>query len=171
MASETGYSSPSKAIIRPGALGDLDDINRLLLVLDENPSLNTPTTFVAEIGGRVQGCASVYVGITFGWLANVVIDRPLRRSGIGTRLVEACVERALDRRLPDIWLETMFWNRRFYEKLGFNFVPIREVPGLVRSRRRNPKCLMMRADLRARLHTKTPPAAMQPRASVVVEAL
>ena len=172
MASATGYSPRTDAVIRPGYQSDVPEINRVLLVLSQGQSqLDSPTTFVAEIAGRIEGCAAIYSGYGYGWLANVAVEKAQRRTGLGRRLVDACIERALDRELPEVWLETMFWNRRFYEKLGFVFVPVTQVPAAIVSRRRNPKCLMMRADLRERVlaRRKTPSPAMPARASVYLE--
>lgn len=174
MGSATGYSPRTDAAIRPGYLSDVPEINRVLLVLSKGESeLTSPTTFVAEVAGRIQGCAAIYSDwwSAYGWLANVAVEKDERRTGLGRRLVDACIERALDRELPEVWLETMFWNRRFYEKLGFVFVPVTQVPAAIVRRRRNPKCLMMRADLRERVlaRRKTPSPAMPARASVYLE--
>lgn len=172
MGSATGFSPRTDAAIRPGYQSDVPEINRVLLVLSKGESeLTSPTTFVAEVAGRIQGCAAIYSGYGYGWLANVAVEKAQRRTGLGRRLVVACLERALDRELPEVWLETMFWNRRFYEKLGFEFVPISSVPAYLSRRRRNPKCLMMRASLRAEIiaRRKTPSPAMPARASVSLE--
>lgn len=67
--------------------------------------------------GRLEGSAR-------GWLNCVAVRKSHRRQGIGSALVARHIEA-----LPsdhEIWLETIFWNRRFYEGLGFEFIRIDE---------------------------------------------
>lgn len=144
MGQDNGTSSSADAVIRSGYPSDVPDAARVLSLFNMPPPRGVPT-FVAERDGGVFGCASLfYAEGGFGWLANVAVERGARRAGVGGRLVKACLRRAEERSLPEVWLTTMFWNRRFYEGLGFEFIPVGEVSPDVRAYRQNDKCLFMR---------------------------
>lgn len=168
MGLDLGLLSSADVTIRPGYPSDLPATSRVLSMFNMPPPRGVPT-FVAERDGGVFGCASLYYAEQgFGWLANVAVERGARRSGVGSRLVEACLARAEERDLPSVWLTTMFWNRRFYEGRGFQFIPVGSVGDSVRRHRQNDKCLFMRLLLP---HAETPPTAGLSRARLLVEPL
>lgn len=75
-----------------------------------------------------------------GWLNCIAIRKGFHRRGYGALIVEYLLATASEH----VWLETMFWNRRFYESLGFAHVPIDkaiDVFGL--DPRTNRRCMMM----------------------------
>lgn len=80
-------------------------------------------------GEEIVGCASCYHpdATRFDrWLNAVAVKRGRQRQGIGKALVKHFIDELLPRH--ELWLETMFWNRRFYEAIGFNWIPAKEIP-------------------------------------------
>lgn len=76
---------------------------------------------VFETGGQVVGC--VALAIIWADLAEVrslAVDDACRGQGIGSRLVEWCVEEA--KRLQIRRLMSLTYEKRFFEKLGFDVV-------------------------------------------------
>lgn len=132
---------------------DYDDANAVLRTVGMGSANNIPLVrFIAEDSARVIGCAGVFplnhllpeADPDVAGIASVAVLRSYRRRGIGARLVNACVERALAGGYGrEVWLETMFWNRGFYEGLGFEFVQAAAVPERLLALRQNKKCLFM----------------------------
>lgn len=60
------------------------------------------------------------------WLNCIAVRGDHHRQGIGSDIVKWL----LNQTTKTVWLETMFWNRRFYASLGFEHVPIREAEKL-----------------------------------------
>lgn len=83
---------------------------------------------VAEMGGRIVGFCSLSVthclrnpGL-IGQIDEFVVDETVRRQGVGTRLLEACVELAKTRGCGKLELDSSFhrtWAHEFYERRGF----------------------------------------------------
>ena len=81
----------------------------------------------ASTGPEVVGCAAV--AIIWADLAEVrslAVDDNYRGRGIGSRLVEWCVDEA--RRLGIRKLMSLTYEQRFFEKLGFEVVPKDTLP-------------------------------------------
>ena len=75
--------------------------------------------FVAELDGRPVGTATTCVLDTVGWIAMLLVEEQVRRRGIGTRLMEHCLEH-LDRRgVGTVRLDATPLGRPVYERLGF----------------------------------------------------
>lgn len=55
-----------------------------------------------------------------GWLNCIAVQRHYRRRGYGAMVVRELLKGAPS----NVWLETMFWNKAFYESLGFKHVPV-----------------------------------------------
>ena len=82
---------------------------------------------VYELDREVVGC----VGLSILWadlaeVRSLAVDEPYRGRGIGSRLVEYCVDEA--RRLQIRRLMTLTYEQRFFEKLGFEAVPKETLP-------------------------------------------
>jgi amino-acid N-acetyltransferase len=82
---------------------------------------------VYERDREVVGC----VGLSILWadlaeVRSLAVDEPYRGVGIGTRLVEWCVEEA--RRLQIRRLMTLTYEQRFFEKMGFEIVAKETLP-------------------------------------------
>lgn len=83
---------------------------------------------VAEVDGCIVGFCSLSVthclrnpGL-IGQIDEFVVDESVRRQGVGTRLLEACVELAKTRGCGKLELDSSFhrtWAHEFYEKRGF----------------------------------------------------
>jgi GNAT superfamily N-acetyltransferase len=76
--------------------------------------------FVAEVDGVVRGTAAtiVYSG-RFAWVGMVLVDPEFRGRGIGTKLLEKCIEHLDSLRVPCIKLDATPLGKPVYEKLGF----------------------------------------------------
>ena len=79
---------------------------------------------VAEVEGRLTGYLMVVLPrwTDAGEITDVVVDRPLRRRGVGRALVQAATEWARDRGLRALWVEPGADHAEaieFYLSLGF----------------------------------------------------
>jgi GNAT superfamily N-acetyltransferase len=83
--------------------------------------------FVAELGGKVVGWAHV-VGEQFlesppfAELAGLIVDRDIRRLGVGRQLVQACAQWARDQGYRQIRVRCNVVREdahQFYQKVGF----------------------------------------------------
>ncbi len=76
--------------------------------------------FVMEVDGAVRGTAAtiIYSG-RFAWIGMVLVDPEYRGRGIGTKLLEKCVEHLDAIRVPCIKLDATPLGKPIYEKLGF----------------------------------------------------
>ena len=82
---------------------------------------------VYEVDRKVVGC----VGLALLWadlaeVRSLAVDEPYRGRGIGTRLVESCIEEA--RRLQIRRVMALTYEQRFFEKAGFEVVPKDTLP-------------------------------------------
>ena len=76
--------------------------------------------FAAEVDGVVRGTATTIVyGGRFAWVSMVLVDPEYRGRGIGTRLLERCIEYLDSIRVPCIKLDATPLGKPIYEKLGF----------------------------------------------------
>ncbi|HWZ98476.1 MAG TPA: GNAT family N-acetyltransferase [Candidatus Dormibacteraeota bacterium] len=76
--------------------------------------------FVAEVDETVCGTAATirYQG-RFAWVGMVLVDPDYRGRGIGTRLLERCIEHLDSINVPCIKLDATPLGKPIYEKLGF----------------------------------------------------
>jgi amino-acid N-acetyltransferase len=82
---------------------------------------------VYELDRRVVGCA----GLSILWadlaeIRSLAVDEPYRGRGVGSRLVEWCVDEA--RRLQIRRVMALTYEQRFFEKQGFEVVPKETLP-------------------------------------------
>jgi ribosomal-protein-alanine N-acetyltransferase len=80
---------------------------------------------VAELDGVPIGYACSWFVIDQGELGNVAVAEAWRNRGIGARLVETVLERALERGAREMFLEVRPSNaaaQRLYERFGFREV-------------------------------------------------
>ncbi len=76
--------------------------------------------FVAEVDGAVRGTATtILYGGRFAWVSMVLVDPEYRGRGIGTRLLERCIEHLDSMQVPCIKLDATPLGKPIYEKLGF----------------------------------------------------
>lgn len=73
----------------PGvSVRDADSRAATLIYLERNPGLS----FVAEVDGRIQGCAMCGHDGRRGYLQHVIVSPDHRRQGIAGQLVEQCLQ-------------------------------------------------------------------------------
>lgn len=116
--------------IRPGSSGDRAAVRELLQVFvddrkilprtsDELDEL-LQTSFVAISGGRVVGFAALDIySQKLAELRGLVVSGEYQGLGVGTRLVEACVELARERDVMEILAITS--SESFFRACGFDF--------------------------------------------------
>jgi ribosomal-protein-alanine N-acetyltransferase len=77
---------------------------------------------VADLKGEIAGYAVFWAVMDQGELGNVAVDESHRGKGIGTRLIEAVLERATERGVHEIFLEVRKSNtgaQELYKTFGF----------------------------------------------------
>lgn len=76
--------------------------------------------FVAEVDGVVRGTsATIVYGGRFAWVGMVLVDPEFRGQGIGTTLLEKCLEYLDSLQVPCIKLDATPLGKPVYEKVGF----------------------------------------------------
>ena len=74
----------------------------------------------ASLENHLAGCCALDFVEATSILHSLTVVKSKRRIGVGSALVEYCVEIASDRGAEDIALLTMFWNVNFFRKNGFS---------------------------------------------------
>lgn len=113
--------------------------------LVERPELY-PTYYVAEDEGEIIGGGGMFVirgEHPVGWLATVAVKKDRKRSGVGRALVNANLALAAERGYGSMWLETFFWNSKFYESLGFEGIKPVMLPEQIAKWRSRKNCRVM----------------------------
>jgi N-acetylglutamate synthase-like GNAT family acetyltransferase len=75
--------------------------------------------FVSVEDGRIVGCAGVRQIGDDGYLYGLAVDPTYRRRGIGSALTVARLRRVSDNGGTIAVVLAMFWNVRFFKRLGF----------------------------------------------------
>ena len=81
--------------------------------------------FVADIKGEIAGYAVFWAVLDQGELGNVAVDESHRGQGIGSKLIQAVLERAADRGVREVFLEVRKSNvgaQDLYKTFGFSEV-------------------------------------------------
>lgn len=81
--------------------------------------------FVADIKGEIAGYAVFWAVMDQGELGNVAVDESHRGRGIGTKLIQAVLDRAGERGVREIFLEVRKSNTKaqeLYKTFGFSEV-------------------------------------------------
>ncbi len=77
---------------------------------------------VADLKGEIMGYAVFWAVLEQGELGNVAVDDDARGKGIGSKLIQAVLDRAAERRVREIFLEVRKSNVRaqdLYKSFGF----------------------------------------------------
>jgi GNAT superfamily N-acetyltransferase len=129
-------------LIRPDHFDAMDDIlngNGMPLA-----RAFPPTYFVALDRGEVIGGGGyAKINPSTGWLASVAVAKHRKRTGVGSAVVAANLRYAAERGMGSMWLETYFWNSRFYESLGFEGIAPALVPARIKEWRTKKHCRFM----------------------------
>ncbi|MDX1966708.1 MAG: GNAT family N-acetyltransferase [Planctomycetaceae bacterium] len=116
--------------IRPATLADVADLDRFLApfieqgrllprTIDELEDL-TDDGFLAIVDGQIVGFAALEVySPKLAEIRSLAVDPQFRRHGIGRGLVQACIDRAKDRRIFEILAVTS--SEEFFQRCGFDF--------------------------------------------------
>jgi amino-acid N-acetyltransferase len=76
--------------------------------------------FVAEVEGKVVGCAVLEVySAKLSEIRSLAVNEGAQRSGIGKRLVDACIERARNENILEVMAISS--NEEFFISCGFDF--------------------------------------------------
>lgn len=124
------YADVLGRLLSEAYLGELSDVGRrareavVLVAVDACDQLLGSVTYVPGPGPYAEFDGPDEAGIRM-----LVVDPGAQRRGVGTALVEACIERARDARRTRLALHTvdeMAGAKRLYEKLGFRRAPERD---------------------------------------------
>jgi N-acetylglutamate synthase-like GNAT family acetyltransferase len=77
---------------------------------------------VAELDGRIVGCSSLDERSTIAGMGPVAVDPPIMNGTVGRQLMQAVMDRAVERHVPGVRLLQIAWPYRslaLYTKLGF----------------------------------------------------
>lgn len=85
------------------------------------------TTLVARDGSGIVGTAALEVYADGALLRSVAVDPSLRGTGLGHRLTHAATDRAIELRMPALYLLTTT-AEHFFPTFGFSRIDRREVP-------------------------------------------
>ena len=89
------------------------------------------TALVARRHGRIVGSAALEVYADGALLRSVAVESSLRGTGLGQRLTDAAIARAVELAMPAVYLLTTT-AERFFPKFGFTTITRDEVPASVR---------------------------------------
>jgi len=123
--------------IEKARISDVEEMHRLInYFADKDEMLPRPLSeiyenlrdyFVARSGIRVVGCAALHVMWSdLAEVKSVAISEASQRSGIGSRLVDACLAEAREIGLPTVFCLT--YKPAFFERFGFVQVDKMELP-------------------------------------------
>jgi len=88
---------------------------------------NVRDFFVCEEDGDIVGCAALHViWENLGEIKSLAVRSDYQRRGIGSQLVEACLEDARSMGLPRVFALT--FHPHFFERIGFQAVPKESLP-------------------------------------------
>jgi len=83
--------------------------------------------FVWRQGGCVLGCAALHIGWEgLGEIRSLAVAEEAQGRGIGTKLVESCLEEARQLRMKRVFVLT--YVPRFFERFGFAEHPKEQLP-------------------------------------------
>ncbi len=128
----------SKVIIRPAVEADIpqlaqfirpfvDDGQLLPRTMDELSEL-IPSFFIADMDGRIVGCAALEIySPKLAEIRSLAVDPHARGHGIGKLLVEACLERAREQNVFEVMAITA--TDGFFKACGFDYT----LPGMKRA--------------------------------------
>ena len=126
MSAEAG----SEFIVRPAEVSDVDALSRFIEPFVEKGRLLPRTQdeledltrdgFVAVASGQIVGFAALEIySAKLGEVRSLAVSSDWQGRGIGKALVEACIERARERRVFELMAITS--SEEFFQRCGFDF--------------------------------------------------
>jgi amino-acid N-acetyltransferase len=123
-------TDPVPLEVRPATPDDIEPLDRFIqpFILQERLLPRTHEElrelvedgFVAIADGRIVGFAALEIySNKLGEIRSLAVDPAYQRHGIGRALVEACLQRARDRRVFEVMAVTS--TEEFFQKCGFHF--------------------------------------------------
>jgi N-acetylglutamate synthase-like GNAT family acetyltransferase len=88
--------------------------------------------FQASQDEQLIGCCALDFASRIAVLHGLAIYKPMRRLGIGKKLVESCIALAQERQAESVLAFTMFWNVDFFRKCGFYTTSRKVLPPALR---------------------------------------
>lgn len=124
-------------VVRKAVLDDAEDISSVIEAFSEKGEMlprplvevydNLRDFFVFDDEGAVRGVASLHIwGPDLGEIRSLAVSAEHARRGIGTRLVNACLDEAAEIGLKRVFALT--YARGFFESLGFEVVDKLKLP-------------------------------------------
>jgi N-acetylglutamate synthase-like GNAT family acetyltransferase len=108
-----------------------EEIDRLIVEAKIGDGFEGPISncWVAKIDGRVIGFASLdLINKRAAVFTSLVVEKPYRRHGIGSALIDARFAAARKRGIKVLALITMYYRFAFYKRRGFRTIPRAELP-------------------------------------------
>ncbi len=110
-------------VIRPAQRGEMPAIRALIAqypqLLMQRDFPRTPSFFVAELEGKIVGCAALQIySRRLAEVRSLAVAPEFVHLGVGSRLVEACQQRAAERGVSQVMAVTS--SPTFFEKSGFS---------------------------------------------------
>ncbi|MFX1265478.1 MAG: N-acetyltransferase [Promethearchaeota archaeon] len=124
-------------MVEKATIRDVAEIHRLINdFADRDEMLPRPLSeiyenirdyFAVRLAGQITGCAALHVMWSdLAEVKSVAVAEERQRQGIGSRLVEACLEEARLLGLPTVFCLT--YKPDFFQKFGFSQVDKMELP-------------------------------------------
>src|SRR5260370_18934447 len=119
--------------IQSAADSDLDHIQQLYTRM-RRPTravLRAEEYLVASVGDRFVGCAGAHLVDGAGYLYGLAVMPEFQKQGMGSALTLGRVERVASAGGKFAVALAMFWNLRFFRKLGFDLIRRVDLPAAV----------------------------------------
>ncbi len=121
-------SNMEKIIVRKATVDDATQIVELVNFYANQQMMLTKSLYkiytslqnfvVAEIGGKIAGCCALSIlWRDLGEICSLAVSPEYIKQGIGSAMVEVCIQSAVEYKLPR--LITLTYQDKFFEKMGF----------------------------------------------------
>lgn len=117
-------------MIRRAVRSDVPEIRELYSASGRpsRPVLRVTEYYVAVIGTRIAGCAAVRRVQYGGYLYGLAVHPDFRRRGIGSALTRLRLRKLRQEGGAGAIVLAMFWNVRFFRRLGFKLIKRESLP-------------------------------------------
>lgn len=139
---------PESVVVRPARGGDIPSLlaliepyvqqRKLLPRTIDELVLLLPSYFVAETAGKIVGCVALEIYSTkLAELRSLVVAPDSQGAGLGTRLVQAAIDRARAEQVLEVMAITS--AEEFFQSCGFDFTLPGEKKALFFQTRESPE--------------------------------